>query len=318
MAEKRVIVVHPHGFCAGVARAVTAGEEALKRGCGPVYCLHELVHNTQVVSELAARGMRFVERLEDVPPGAIVLFSAHGVTPSAHATARERQLRVIDATCPFVAKVHQEVRKFASEKYTVICIGHRKHDEVVGVVGEAPDRVVVVENSREAQQVEVADPNRVAVVTQTTLSPNMVDDIRTILRERFPALREAAHGDVCYATRNRQQAVRSLAACTDLVLVLGSSSSSNSRRLVETAQETGGRATLIGTVADLHNLDLGATHTLGITSGASTPASFLQETLAFLQKRGFSNVEHLHAVAEREMVFAPPPSLAAAFAGQKK
>lgn len=306
MPSKHILVVHPHGFCSGVTRAVAAAEAALDQCGAPVYCLHEIVHNTQVTNRLAARGLRFVERLTDIPPGAMALLSAHGVAPAIMAEARARQLRVINATCPFVAKVHQEVLRFVAEGCTVICIGHRTHAEVMGIAGEAPDHVLVVETAEEARQAQPPDPGRVAVVSQTTLRPETADSIRAVLRARFPQLRQPAREDVCYATRNRQQAVRMLAAQAELVLVLGSANSSNTIRLLETARQAGARAHLVGACDDLANLPLERVHVLGIASGASTPESFLEEALSILATRGFTIVEHLHAVPEHTRSFQLP------------
>ena len=306
MSSKRILVVHPHGFCSGVTRAVAAAETALDRCGAPIYGLHAIVHNAQVTSRLAARGLRFVERLADVPPGAVVLLSAHGVAPAILAEARARRLRVIDATCPFVAKVHREVLRFAAEGFTVICIGHRTHAEVMGIAGEAPDHVLVVETEAEARQAQPPDPGRVAVVSQTTLSPETADNIREVLRARFPLLRQPAREDVCYATRNRQQAVRMLAAQAELVLVLGSANSSNTIRLLETARQAGARAQLVDACADLADVPVEHVNTLGIASGASTPESFLEEALAMLATRGFTSVEHLHAVTEHTRTFLMP------------
>jgi len=307
MPKKRIIVAHPHGFCSGVARAVATADAALARYGGPIYGLHEIVHNAQVTSGLAARGLRFVERLSDVPSGAVVLLAAHGVAPAVLAEARARRLQVIDATCPFVAKVHQEVLQFVAAGCTVICIGHRLHDEVKGIVGEAPDHVLVVETVEEAQAVQPSNSCKVAVVSQTTLTPETADGIREALRARFPQLQQPARADVCYATRNRQQAVRTLAAQVELVMVLGSAKSSNTRRLVETAQHAGGRACLVGTLDALATVPVEEVNVLGIASGASTPESFFAEVLANLATRGFTTVEHLHAVPEHTRTFRLPP-----------
>jgi 4-hydroxy-3-methylbut-2-enyl diphosphate reductase len=306
MDNKRIIIVHPHGFCSGVARAIAAAETALEHHGAPIYGLHEIVHNEQVTGGLVARGLHVVERLADVPPGAVVLLSAHGVAPAVRTEARARNLRLIDATCPFVAKVHREVLRFVADGCTVVCIGHRTHAEVVGIAGEAPDRVVVVESLAEARAVQPPDPDRVAVVSQTTLSPETADSIRALLRERFPRLRQPPREDICYATRNRQQAVRTLAQQADQVLVLGSANSSNTRRLVETAQQAGGRAHLVGSCADLARIPIEEARVLGIASGASTPESFITEVLSALAGRGFTAVEQLHAVAEHSHVFRPP------------
>ena len=311
MEERRVIVVHPHGFCAGVARALAAAEAALARFPRPIYGLHELVHNEHVVADLEARGVRFVATVEEAPPGATLLFSAHGVAPAVRLAAAARRLRVVDATCPYVAKVHDEVRRFAAGGGIVFCIGHHGHAEVEGVAGEAPGRVIVVATPEEARQAQPADPARVAVVTQTTLRPERADDVRAVLRERFPGLREPVRADICHATRDRQEAARALAAAADLVLVLGSETSSNSRRLVETVARAGGRARLIGTRTALAGVPLAQTRTLGITSGASTPESFLLDVLADLRLLGFTAVEHLHAVPEPPRAFPPPTELVA-------
>ena len=307
MSTKRVIVAHPHGFCSGVARAVATAEAALARCSGPIYGLHEIVHNEQVTSRLSGRGLRFVERLADVPSGAVVLLSAHGVAPAILTEAHRRQLQVIDATCPFVAKVHHEVLRFVAEGCTVFCIGHRTHAEVQGIVGEAPQHVLVVETEAEAQAVQPPDPHKVAVVTQTTLTAETADAIRETLRTRFPQLRQPVRADVCYATRNRQQAVRTLTAQVERVLVLGSAESSNTRRLVETVQQAGGQAYLIGSRADLAAVPVEQFQVLGVASGASTPETFFAEVLTDLATRGFLNVEHLHAVAEHTRTFRLPP-----------
>lgn len=307
MSAKRIIVAHPHGFCSGVARAVATAEAALARCDGPIYGLHEIVHNAQVTGWLAARGMRFVESMTDVPSGAVVLLSAHGVAPNVRAEARARRLRVIDATCPFVAKVHLEVLRFVADGCTVICIGHRTHAEVKGIAGEAPDHVLVVETEEEARVAQPPDHEKVAVVSQTTLTPETADAIREVLRARFPRLRQPTREDVCYATRNRQQAVRTLAAQVEQVLVLGSPESSNTRRMVETVRHIGGQAHLIGTRADLAAVPLEQVHVLGVASGASTPESFFEEVLADLAARGFTTPEHLYAVAEHTWTFRLPP-----------
>lgn len=309
MSGKRIIVVHPHGFCSGVARAVATAEAALEAFGQPIYCLHEIVHNTQVVSDLAARGVRFVNRLADVPDGETVLFSAHGVAPAVRAEASARALRVIDATCPFVAKVHIEVKRFVAEGCMVVCIGHRRHEEVIGVAGEAPGAVLVVETPEEAGRVQLEAGKRVAVVSQTTLDPETVTAIRAVLRQRFPDLQQPERDDVCYATHNRQQAVRHLAGSCNLVLVLGSTASSNSRRLVETAVHAGGHARLISDVDELNGMTFDGVSTLGLASGASTPEMFLMQVLGVLRTRGFESVAELHAVAEEARSFTLPPLL---------
>ena len=307
-AAKRLIVVRPHGFCSGVARAVEAAEAVLARCRGEtVYCLNEIVHNKQVVTRLASLGMVFVSDVAAVPPGALLLFSAHGVSPAVVRLAAARGLRVIDATCPFVAKVHAEVRRFAAQGACVVCIGHRRHEEVAGVAGEAPGHVRIVESAREAEALEVPAGMPVAVVTQTTLGAAQVEAVMAVLQRRFIGLRQPASTDVCYATRNRQQAVSALARACQRVLVLGSANSSNSQRLVETARAAGAGAVLVSEVVQMEALEWRAVETVGITSGASTPESFLDETVAVLRARhGFPAPEVLTAVEEDSHVFKLP------------
>jgi 4-hydroxy-3-methylbut-2-enyl diphosphate reductase len=297
MEGRRVIVAQPHGFCSGVARALALAEEALGRRGDPLFCLHEIVHNEQVIRRLANRGMRFVDRIEEIPNGATVLFPAHGIAPAVRAATQARGLSAVDATCPYVARLHDEVKRFASRGLTVVCIGHRGHDEVIGVVGEAPDRTIVVENEREARAVAVPDPARVAAVTQTTFRPETAAGILAVLKARFPLLRQPAATNVCHATRNRQEAVRRLAGQAERVLVLGSANSSNSLRLVETARAAGAQACLVSERSGVPAADLADVQVVGLTSGASTPESFLEEVLADLRAMGFTTVETLSATA---------------------
>lgn len=305
---KRLVVVQPHGFCSGVARAVETAETLLARCRGEtVYCLNEIVHNKQVVSRLASLGMVFVRDIGDVPAGALLLFSAHGVSPTVVRQAAERGLRVINATCPFVTKVHAEVRRFAEQGACVVCIGHRSHEEVIGVCGEAPSHVQVVESAREAEALTVPSDATVAVVTQTTLGEAQVESVMGVLRRRFPDLRLPASVDVCYATRNRQRAVAQLAAACGRVIVLGSANSSNSQRLVETARAAGAAAELVSEEAQLEAFTFAQDEVLGLTSGASTPESFLKQVVSRLQDRfGFPEPEILTAVAEDSHVFRLP------------
>lgn len=273
-------IAEPHGFCTGVARAIQIAETVLAATPGEtLYCLHELVHNQHVVERLHQLGMVFVQQLADVPCGAQILFSAHGVSPAVRREACERKLRVIDATCPFVDKVHKEVIRFAKAGLPVICVGHKGHDEVVGVTGEAPDMTWVVESPEEVASLSWPADVPIAVVSQTTISAESFDRILRALHERYPNLQQPARTDICYATRDRQQAVQQLAPQVDLLLVLGSQNSSNSKRLVETARACGTPAELIGAVEDLRTLDLSQVKRLGITSGASTPESFLENVL---------------------------------------
>jgi 4-hydroxy-3-methylbut-2-enyl diphosphate reductase len=305
---KRLVVVRPHGFCSGVARAVETAEAALTRYRGEtVYCLNEIVHNQQVVSRLTSLGMVFVKSVNDVPEGSLLLFSAHGVAPDVVRHAVARGVRVIDATCPFVTKVHAEVRRFAAQGACVICIGHSRHEEVVGVAGEAPEHVRIVESAQEAEGLTIPSQAPVAVVTQTTLGEAQVDAVMAVLRRRFPKLRLPSSTDVCYATRNRQQAVSVLARLCGKVLVLGSANSSNSQRLVETARAGGAEAVLISELGQLDRLELADAGSVGITSGASTPEPFLDEAVRTLQVRyGFPAPELLTAIEEDTHVFRLP------------
>ncbi|MCL2104543.1 MAG: 4-hydroxy-3-methylbut-2-enyl diphosphate reductase [Kiritimatiellaeota bacterium] len=306
--KKTLRIADPHGFCSGVARAIRMAESALT-ACGHscprpaqqsehIYCLNEIVHNQHVVAQLTAQGMKFVRRLEDIPEGARILFSAHGVSPAVRVAAARRGLRVIDATCPFVEKVHAEVRRFVATEATIICIGHRNHEEVIGVAGEAPDRTIVVENAQEVEALDIPPEHPIAVVTQTTLGATQVDAVMDALRKRFTTIASPPHSDICYATRDRQNAVRELAKRCDCVIVLGSANSSNSQRLAETAREGGGTAILISEMTDLDRHDWAPFRTLGITSGASTPEAFLDEVVEALVTRFHFSlfIEPVHTV----------------------
>ena len=290
--KKPLFVAHPHGFCSGVARAVNMAEAALKKYPGKdiIYCLNEIVHNQHVVIRLSSQGMIFVKRVEDVPEGSSLLFSAHGVSPEVRRQAEARHLQVIDATCPFVSKVHEEVRRFASTGINIVCIGHRKHEEVIGVVGEAPDRVHVIENAEEVLHLDLPVDQPLAVVTQTTLGEAQVEAVMGALRARYTHLVCPPHADICYATRDRQHAVEDLAQRCECMIILGSPNSSNSQRLVETAEAAGAHAKLISDISELNRYDWKAYSTLGITSGASTPEYFLDETIKWLVGQGFTCV----------------------------
>jgi len=280
-----VLIAEPHGFCSGVARAIRMAETLLGAAKGEtIYCLNEIVHNEHVVADLVQKGMRFVGSVQAVPEGAQLLFSAHGVCPSVRQEACALHLRVIDATCPFVAKVHAEVRRFAAMQACVICIGHRRHEEVIGVAGEAPRHVRVVETIDEAEAVAPPEGVPIAVVTQTTLGEEQVSRIIEVLRRRFPHLICPDSTDICYATRDRQRAVRQIAQQCDAVVVLGSANSSNSQRLVETARTSGARALLVSDLDQLRQHDFSGIRQLGITSGASTPESFLDAHVAFIAR----------------------------------
>lgn len=293
MGLQRVILVEPSGFCAGVKRAVELVERALAEYGAPLYCYRELVHNRHVVDDLAARGVVFVTRLDDVPEGERIVFSAHGVSPAHHRAAAKRGLQVIDATCPFVAKIHAKVRQFTADGCHVFLVGNRGHDEVNGVLGEAPEHVTVIENPEEAEAVHVQDATAVAVVTQTTLSVSETERTVAVLRRRFPALQMLPKSDICYATRNRQAGVLNLAELTDAVLVLGAKNSSNSNRLVEVAHGAGVRAGLVSTSADLESFNWDGVEVVGVTAGASTPESFICEIVEALKQRGAKAVERV-------------------------
>jgi 4-hydroxy-3-methylbut-2-en-1-yl diphosphate reductase len=294
----KLLLAAPRGYCAGVDRAVQTVERALELYGAPVYVRKEIVHNKFVVEQLRERGAVFVETEQDVPEGATVVFSAHGVAPSVHAGARDRSLETIDATCPLVTKVHVEAKRFAADGYTIVLIGHAGHEEVEGTMGEAPDSIVLVESEEDADRLEVADPSRIAYISQTTLS---VDETRTIinrLRRRFPAIIGPRTDDICYATTNRQAAVKQLAAQCDLVLVIGSRNSSNSNRLVEVAREHGADSHLIDNEREVREEWLSGKRVVGITSGASAPESLVQRLIDFFRARGTTDVQELEVVQE--------------------
>ncbi|MDA3926375.1 MAG: 4-hydroxy-3-methylbut-2-enyl diphosphate reductase [Kiritimatiellae bacterium] len=306
--NKRIIVVEPHGFCSGVARAVETAEKVVAKNPGePVYCLNQIVHNQQVVGQLKKCGMIFVTSVTDVSEGALLLLSAHGVSPEVKRSAAARNLKVVDAVCPFVSKVHAEVRNFARQGVAVVCIGHRSHEEVIGVVGEAPDVVQVVESADEVQALDISASCEVGVVTQTTLGVAQVDSVMEALKQRWPDLKTPKSTDVCYATRNRQRAVQELAGCCGRVLVLGSTNSSNSRRLVECSEAEGTESILISELNDLDQLNWDQVDSVGITSGASTPEVFLDTVVQALQgKWGFDQPEIMTAVEELSPHFLLP------------
>jgi len=306
--SKRIIVVEPHGFCSGVARAVESAQKILDLNQGkPVFCLNEIVHNRQIVGHFKERGMIFVRSVEDVPEGSLLLLSAHGVSPEVRINAVSRALRVVDAVCPFVSKVHAEVRGFTNQGLAVICIGHRNHEEVIGVVGEAPDVVRVVESVAEVQALDIPDAVAPGVVTQTTLGAVQVDQVMAALKKRWPSLKVPHSTDLCYATRNRQSAVKMLAECCQRVLVLGSANSSNSLRLAECAEAEGTHSTLISELKDLDRLNWHAINAVGVTSGASTPEDFLNQAVRRLQNDfGFGKPEIMIAVREHSQHFRLP------------
>ena len=299
----------PRGFCAGVVRAIEIVDLALEAYGPPIYVLHEIVHNRYVVEELAAKGAVFVNHLEEVPAGARLIFSAHGVSPAVRQFAAGRKLRVIDATCPLVTKVHLEAIRFAHEGYTILLIGDKEHDEVEGTSGEVPQATLVVSNVEEAGTVEVPDPNRVVYLTQTTLSQYDTAEIIARLRERFPALKGPAADDICYATQNRQQAVESMAQRAGLVLVVGSKNSANSTRLVEVARRAGARAHLIEDEGKIEPAWLEGARSVALTAGASAPEVLVEQVSRRLQALGFSNVEDVEVIPE-DVRFTLPAELA--------
>jgi 4-hydroxy-3-methylbut-2-enyl diphosphate reductase len=297
-APSRVLLAAPRGYCAGVDRAVQTVEHALALHGAPVYVRKEIVHNKHVVEELSKRGAIFVDEVDEVPEGALTVFSAHGVAPSVHEGAAERHLRTIDATCPLVTKVHVEARKFAAEGYTIILVGHSGHEEVEGTTGEAPDSIVLVETADDVDALEIDDPEHVAMITQTTLSVDETSEIIARLREKFPAIVSPKSEDICYATTNRQLAVKQLARECDLVLVIGSRNSSNSNRLVDVTRELGTASHLIDKAAEVKEEWLEGVETVGITSGASAPELLVTELVEFFRERGCEHVDELRAVDE--------------------
>jgi 4-hydroxy-3-methylbut-2-en-1-yl diphosphate reductase len=297
-APRRVLLAAPRGYCAGVDRAVETVEKALEMHGPPVYVRKEIVHNKHVVEELSERGAIFVDQETEVPEGELVVFSAHGVSPRVHENAAARGLRTIDATCPLVTKVHVEARKFAEKGYTIVLIGHEGHEEVEGTTGEAPDDIVLVQTADDVDRLEIDDPNRVAYVTQTTLSVDETAQIIGRLRERFPNIISPKSDDICYATTNRQIAVKQLARECELVLVIGSTNSSNSNRLVEVAREHGTRSHLIDNASQVSEDWLDGVETVGITSGASAPEELVSGLVELFRERGAEDVSELRAVDE--------------------
>ena len=308
-AAGRVLLARPRGYCAGVDRAVVTVEKALEVYGAPVYVRKQIVHNAHVVRTLEAQGAIFVEETEEVPEGATVVFSAHGVAPTVHAEAQQRSLKTIDATCPLVTKVHVEAKRFAAEDLDIVLIGHEGHEEVVGTTGQAPEHIHLVDGPEEAAAVEVRDPARVAYLSQTTLSVDETNVTIEALRERFPLLQGPPSADICYATSNRQVAVKEIAAAADLVLVVGSRNSSNSVRLVEVALTAGARASYL--VDDASEIDPGwldGVRTVGVTSGASVPEELVEQVLGWLAERGFGDVQEVESARE-SLLFALPPEL---------
>ena len=312
-APEKLLLAKPRGYCAGVDRAVQTVERALDLHGAPVYVRKEIVHNKHVVEQLRSRGAIFVDSETEVPEGSTVVFSAHGVAPRVHENAAARELQTIDATCPLVTKVHVEAKRFAAEGYTIVLIGHEGHEEVEGTMGEAPDHIVLIETEEDVDRLEVEDPQRVAYISQTTLS---VDETRAIivrLREKFPSIVGPRTDDICYATTNRQAAVKQLAQACDLVLVIGSANSSNSNRLVDVTRELGTDAYLIDHEGQVREAWLEGRRVVGITSGASAPEELVQRLVMFFRERGTEQVEELEVIQE-DVRFMLPKTIRQAMA----
>ena len=306
---KRVLLAAPRGYCAGVDRAVVTVEKALELYGAPVYVRKEIVHNKYVVQSLKERGAVFVDEVEEVPAGATVVFSAHGVAPVVHEEAAQRQLKTIDATCPLVTKVHAEARRFSQEGYQIVLIGHEGHEEVVGTTGEAPEAITLVQDPQEARTVELPTDGKLVWLSQTTLSVDETLDTVDVLKQRYPNLLSPPSDDICYATQNRQSAVKAIAPQADVMIVVGSGNSSNSVRLAEVAVENGAKAAYrVDTYRELEPAWFEGAQTVGLTSGASVPELLVDEVLKWLRDQGFGAVEEV-TTAEETLVFALPPEL---------
>jgi 4-hydroxy-3-methylbut-2-enyl diphosphate reductase len=314
-APEKLLLAAPRGYCAGVDRAVQTVERALDIYGPPVYVRKEIVHNKHVVEQLRERGAVFVDQETEVPEGQTVVFSAHGVAPRVHANAERRELRTIDATCPLVTKVHVEAKKFAAQGYTIVLIGHEGHEEVEGTMGEAPDSIVLIETIDDVERLEVPDPDRVAYISQTTLSVDETRSIIAALREKFPNITGPRTDDICYATTNRQAAVRQMAAECDLVLVIGSQNSSNSNRLVEVAREYGADSYLIDNESQVKEEWIEGKRVVGISSGASAPEELVQRLVDFFRERGTDDISEFEVVQE-DVRFMLPKEIRKALATQ--
>jgi 4-hydroxy-3-methylbut-2-enyl diphosphate reductase len=314
-SDKRVLLLKPRGFCAGVVRAIDIVNIALETFGAPIYVRKEIVHNSFVVNELAGKGAIFVDDIDQVPEGMRVIYSAHGVSPAVRENSKQRKLKVIDATCPLVTKVHVEAIKFARQGYALVLIGHRDHDEIEGTLGEAPDVTQVVSTVAEVQALEVPDPDRVAYLTQTTLSLDEARDIIQALKQKFPNIAGPHSQDICYATENRQVAVKNVAHQADLVLVVGSTNSSNSNRLVEVSQNLSTKSYLIDKAEDIQPEWLEGVTSVAVTAGASAPEVLVQGVVAFLIERGYGDVEEVEVMPEN-VRFGLPPEIAQAVSAQ--
>jgi len=308
VSGKKIILLRPRGFCAGVVRAIDVVKIALDLYGAPIYVRKEIVHNRHVVDELRGAGAIFVEELEEVPGGARVIFSAHGVSPAVRTQARDRNLQVIDATCPLVTKVHLEAVKFAKQGYTIVLIGHKDHDEVIGTLGEAPQSTVLVSTPADVDRLEVRDPERVSYITQTTLSLDETEDIVKRLKERFPKIEGPKAQDICYATENRQLAVKAVVPLCQLLLVVGSQNSSNSRRLVEVCEKMGVPAYLIDDLGEVKLEWLDGVNTVAVTAGASAPENLVEELIESLEGCGFNQLEEME-IKEEDVRFNLPSEL---------
>jgi len=315
MAPVKLLLAKPRGFCAGVERAIEVVNLALELYARPIYIRKEIVHNKHVIDSFVAKGVIFVEELDDVPEGATVIFSAHGISPQVRSEAKAKRLHVIDATCPLVTKVHLEAVRFAREGRSIILVGHAGHEEVIGTMGEAPEQIQLVASVEQAEKIQVTDPVRVAVTTQTTLGVDDTKEVIEALKRRFPSLVTPASDDICYATQNRQTTIKLIARQADLVLVLGSGNSSNSRRLKEVAEEAGARARLIEDVSKIDPVWLEGVRCVGITAGASAPEHLVQEVVQYFRERGVSDIQEIEAIEER-VTFAPPVELVREISGR--
>jgi 4-hydroxy-3-methylbut-2-enyl diphosphate reductase len=308
MRPMKVLLANPRGFCAGVNMAIDVVDQVLSIKGAPVYVFHEIVHNLHVVNDFRARGVTFVESIDEVPEGATVVYSAHGVSPAVRQASKLRKLVEIDATCPLVTKVHLEVLRFAKQGHTIVFVGHRNHDEAIGTVGEAPESIVVVESPEDVERLEVPNPDKLAYVTQTTLSLGDAERIIGALKRKFPNIKAPPKEDICYATTNRQNAVTALSPEVDLVLVIGSKNSSNSQRLVDRAKEAGKAAYLIDDVRELRSQWLASVRSVLVTAGASAPEHLVEQLLEKLRTDHGGQVD-VRTLVDEDVNFAPPPSL---------
>ncbi|HSE43411.1 MAG TPA: 4-hydroxy-3-methylbut-2-enyl diphosphate reductase [Acidobacteriota bacterium] len=313
--KKRIVLATPRGFCAGVVRAIDIVNLALEAYGSPIYVLNEIVHNRYVVDELRLKGVKFVKGLEDVPSGSRVIFSAHGISPEIRNIAAKRQLKAIDATCPLVTKVHLEAIRYKKEGYTIILIGHEGHEEVIGTLGEAPENMVLIGSVEEVDRLQPKDPNKLAFLTQTTLSLDDTREIVNRLRERFPQIKGPSVDDICYATQNRQVAIQQVAKNVDLVIVIGSKNSSNSNRLVEVSEKSGTKAYLVDDAEAIQPEWLQNVTSVGITAGASSPELLVAKVMNHLHDFGFTEIQPLVTV-EEDVHFALPPELEKAVASR--